>query len=96
MFETFIIPMLLMAVLGGFFGALIAYLSKKLYVQEDTKVVDIQDMLPGINCGQCGYPGCNGFAQALVDKNVDPALCKPGKQEMRDRIRAYLDAANQA
>lgn len=96
MFETFIMPMLLMAVIGGLFGALIAFLSKKLHVEEDTKVTDILEMLPGINCGQCGYPGCNGLANAIAEGKADAKLCKPGKQEMRDKIRAYLDEANKA
>ena len=39
----------------------------------------------------CGYPGCNGLANAIVFDGANSILCKPGKQDMRDNIKAYLE-----
>lgn len=89
--KDIIFPVLLLVVIGGAFGALIAVLSKVLYVEVDTRVSDILEMLPGINCGACGHPGCQGLAEAIVAGEGNPSQCKPGKQEMRDRIKQYLD-----
>ena len=90
-----LIPVLTLVVLGGFFGALIAVLSKVLYVEVDTRVQDVLEMLPGINCGACGHPGCAGLAEAIVGGTGAPEQCKPGKQEMRVRINEYLQKVSQ-
>lgn len=89
--KEILLPVLLLVVIGGAFGALIAVLSKVLYVEVDTRVSDILEMLPGINCGACGHPGCQGLAEAIVSGTGNAAQCKPGKQEMRDRIKQYLE-----
>lgn len=88
--KEILVPIILLVVLGGFFGALIASLSKVLYVEVDTRVQDVLGMLPGINCGACGHPGCAGLAEAIVSGKGTPEQCRPGKQEMRDRIKTYL------
>jgi len=91
MFETYILPALVLAITGGVFGVLIAVLSKVFHVKIDERVEKVIDMLPGYNCGACGSPGCAAFGEKVVSENADLKLCKPGKQEMRDSIRAYLD-----
>lgn len=53
--------------LGAGFGILLSYASKKLAVKKDERVAAVRDNLPGANCGGCGFPGCDGFAQAVVD-----------------------------
>jgi electron transport complex protein RnfB len=52
--------------IGAAFGFLLAIASKKLAVKKDEKVVAVRELLPSANCGGCGYPGCDGFAEALV------------------------------
>jgi electron transport complex protein RnfB len=47
-------------------------------------------MLPGYNCGGCGYPGCSGLAAALVDKELAVISCKPCKAEQKAKIVEYL------
>ena len=39
---------------------------KKFEVYEDPRIAQVQEVLPGANCGGCGYPGCGGFATACV------------------------------
>lgn len=68
-------------VLGGLglaFGLGLAYLSKRFYVKRDSKIDEVSKLLPGINCGSCGYAGCDAFAEAIVEEDADISLCAPG------------------
>ena len=48
-------------------AALVLFLvSKKFAVEEDPRLGQVQEVLPGANCGGCGFPGCSGLASALV------------------------------
>jgi Na+-translocating ferredoxin:NAD+ oxidoreductase RNF subunit RnfB len=64
--------------------------AKKLAVKTDPRVEEILGFLPGANCGGCGFPGCSGFASALVEKGVDPGLCAPGGAETVQQIGQTL------
>lgn len=85
---------LLLGCLGIIFGVILAVSAKVFYVKEDTRVTDIITLLPGANCGACGFPGCAGFANAIVEgKATSISACKPGaKGGVPEKIRAYLDA----
>ena len=50
----------------------------------------IHDILPGANCGGCGYPGCMGFAAALVKGEVLPTACAPGGDVLAKRVAEIL------
>ncbi|MBU0614564.1 MAG: Fe-S cluster domain-containing protein, partial [Nanoarchaeota archaeon] len=82
------------AVLGGFglaFGLFLGFASKKFKVKEDPNVRKIQDVLPGINCGACGYAGCSAYAEAVVNnKEVPINLCVPGKEAVAKKIGEIL------
>lgn len=83
--------LLILAGLSLLLGILVTIFSKILYVKEDTRVEEITKMLPGYNCGACGYPGCSGMAEALVNKKEKtPDKCKPSKKENKDKIINYL------
>ncbi|MDD3107162.1 MAG: (Fe-S)-binding protein [Bacilli bacterium] len=86
--------MIVLAGLGGFFGVLLAVLSKVFAVEVDERFTKVLEMLPGYNCGACGFPGCQGLAEQIVAGKADAIKCKPGKQEMRDQIKAYLEAVS--
>ncbi len=81
---------IMMIIVGGVLGAILGIASKVLYVAPDTRVEDLTELLPGYNCGGCGYPGCNGLAEALVNSEADVTACKPAKPEQRDRVNEYL------
>lgn len=53
-------------VLGAAFGLGLAVASRKLAVESDPRIDEIEELLPGANCGGCGYPGCRGLAEAIV------------------------------
>lgn len=84
---------LILAGLGLVLGFGLAIASKVFYVKVDTRVEDITAILPNANCGACGYPGCAGFAEAIVNQTAESlSLCKPGQKSGKpEEIRKYLD-----
>lgn len=64
--------------------------NKKLYVYEDPRIDEVEDMLPHANCGACGYPGCRPFAEALVSQEALPGKCTVSSEEERAAIADYL------
>ena len=67
-----------MAALGAFLALVLAYSSRRFAVEIDPRLEEVLAALPGANCGGCGYPGCAGYAEAVVFRNADPSLCAPG------------------
>ena len=65
-FTTVIIAVVVLSVLGAVFGLVLAIASKVFEVKTDPRLAEILDALPGANCGGCGYPGCDGYAEACV------------------------------
>lgn len=82
---------LMMLAVGGILGCVLAIADKLFYVKPDERVEAVTGMLPGYNCGGCGYAGCSGLADALVNKEANTvALCKPSKPEAKAKIVEYL------
>ncbi len=79
-----------MLCLGIVLASILAVASRKLYVYEDPRIDEIEEMLPHANCGACGKPGCRPFAEALVKGEMDPGLCTPNSQEMTEEIAEFL------
>ena len=90
---TILWAILVLAGLGLILGFGLAIAAKVFYVKEDTRVEDIAAILPNANCGAYGYPGCRGFAEAIVNQTAESlSLCKPGlKSGKPEAIRKYLD-----
>jgi electron transport complex protein RnfB len=82
---------LVLGILGIVLGIAIGIFSKLFYVEEDKRIEQILPLLPGANCGGCGFAGCSGMADAIVNKNANPRQCKPIKQEKIDQIKNILD-----
>lgn len=88
------------AVLGaiGLIAALVLYVcSKKFAVKEDPRIGQVAELLPGANCGGCGYPGCGGFADALVKAadggSLDGMLCPVGGADVMGKVADLLGMA---
>ncbi|MCL2070563.1 MAG: RnfABCDGE type electron transport complex subunit B [Treponema sp.] len=59
-------------------------------VVEDPLVGQIKDLLPGVNCGGCGYPGCDGFAAALAAGDAPVNACPPGGADLVKQLAALV------
>ena len=64
--STTILAPIALCVLGIVFGAILAVAAKVFSVEKDPREEAIAECLPGANCGGCGYPGCSGYAAAIV------------------------------
>ncbi|MBN2532546.1 MAG: RnfABCDGE type electron transport complex subunit B [Spirochaetales bacterium] len=67
--------------LGISFGILLAFASKILEVKKDERISRIEEILPGLNCGACGFAGCVSYAEAIVGADAALTLCSAGGEE---------------
>ena len=69
-------------ILGALFGIGLFIASRLLAVKKDERVEEAEEALPGLNCGACGYAGCESYAEAIVtEEDIALDLCKPGGPE---------------
>jgi len=73
--------MLLLCLLFSLLGLLLAYAARRLKIQSDPLVEQINALLPQTQCGQCLYPGCKPYAEAVAKGEADINQCPPGGQE---------------
>lgn len=70
------------------------FIAKKFKVDEDPRIDEVTELLPGANCGGCGYPGCRGFAEALVkaadEGDISALNCPPGGADTMAEVGKYL------
>jgi Na+-translocating ferredoxin:NAD+ oxidoreductase RNF subunit RnfB len=77
-------------IIGLICAILLNVASQVMYVKVDMKVTQLLDAMPGVNCGACGYPGCSGYAAALVEEGIGTNLCPPGGSALVTKISAIL------
>ena len=90
--KAMLTAIIMMLILGALLGLGLGIADKKLKVEVDSRVQEVTNMLPGYNCGGCGYPGCSGLAEAFVSKEVDQFICRPSKPEAKAAIIEYLSS----
>jgi len=88
-FDELMQPVLMLGLFGLVFGLILAYAARVFAVQVDPRLEAIEPLMPGANCGGCGYPGCSGYAAALCE-GAPANLCPALKPEVRCRIAEIL------
>ena len=91
-----LIASLVVAAVGLIAGILLALISRFFGVDEDPKIKEIRACLPGINCGACGYKGCDDYAATLAKGQAAPNLCIPGADDTAKEIGHILGVKTQA
>jgi RnfABCDGE-type electron transport complex B subunit len=81
---------LTLAALSFLFASLLVLAHRKLHVDEDPRIDAAHLMLPGTNCGACGFPGCLGLAEAMVDGNALPGKCTVMTEDEREDVAVFL------
>lgn len=76
--------------LGLVLGLILGFAARKLAVEGNPLVAELEALLPGSQCGQCGFPGCTGAAQALADGAAPVTLCPPGGKDLVAALAAKL------
>ncbi len=78
--------LILMGSIAAVLGLILAFAAKQFYVKLDERIEKIIDILPNANCGACGYPGCSGYAEAVVKNNAPITICAPGGAKVSGAI----------
>jgi len=89
------IAIIALAVMGLVFGLILGYASLRFAVEEDPIVERIEELLPQSQCGQCGYPGCRPYAEAVGNQGAKINLCAPGGEAVMQKIAAVLNVEPQ-
>ncbi|MGL5414738.1 MAG: RnfABCDGE type electron transport complex subunit B [Clostridium sp.] len=77
--------------LGLVFGILLGFAAKKFEVKVDPKIPKLRKSLPGANCGGCGYPGCDAYAEAVILEGAKGSLCTVGGIEIAEKVANILE-----
>lgn len=73
-----LIPTILVGVLGLTFGFMLAWFAQKFAVPVNPLVQEVERILPGANCGACGFPGCSGLAEKIASGEAPVNACPVG------------------
>lgn len=81
------------AILGGLglvFGLVLAAASKLFYVETDPRLDQLNECLPGANCGGCGFAGCGAYAEAVLKGEAQIGQCASGGTECAQAMGAIM------
>lgn len=92
--ETLLFTILVLVGLGVLSAVILYFVAQKFKVYEDPRIDQSEAMLPGANCGGCGFPGCRGLASALVEQDDISALyCPVGGAATMKTVADFLGKA---
>ncbi len=94
LYAKILIPAGILFGLGALFAAMLAYLGKRLSVEQDPRIEEVNKLLSGANCGGCGFAGCGAYAVALVEGKTDLACCSATSKERKDKIAEIIGSVN--
>ena len=60
---TVVLPAIIVAAVGLIAGIILTIAAKLMFVPVDERVAAIEEVLPGANCGACGFAGCSDYAK---------------------------------
>ena len=84
-----LIAILVLGAIAALFGALLGYASVRFHVEGDPIVEQLDALLPQTQCGQCGYPGCKPYAEAVANGEAINK-CAPGGEDTIKKIADLL------
>jgi len=80
----------IMTSLAMVFAVILAVTYKYMKVEEDPRIDQVEDLLPGTNCGACGTPGCRAFGESLLTGDSIPAQCTVSSSDQLSTLAAFL------
>ncbi len=94
--NSIVLAILIVSAIGVIAGIGLSLASVALEVPVDEKQVAVRELLPGANCGGCGYSGCDAYAEAVAKGEAEPGLCAPGGAETAEKISALMGVSGGA
>ena len=91
-----IIATAVVAILGLLIGLFLGVAGEKFKVEVDEKEIKVRELLPGSNCGGCGYAGCDALAKAIAAGEADVNACPVGGSAVADAISAVMGVSGDA
>lgn len=91
--STILFPVAIVVIIGIFAGIILTVAAKFMSVPVDERVTNVREVLPGANCGACGFAGCDEYAEKLVHENAPTNRCTPGGAEVSAKISEQLGVA---
>ena len=89
--EVLLYTILTLCALGVLSAVILYFVAQKFRVEEDPRIDEVEKMLPGANCGGCGFAGCRGMADALVKQDdISSLFCPVGGGDCMKAVAAYL------
>lgn len=85
-----LISILVMAGMGAILGIGLNFAYRKLKVKEDERLKKVLEILPGLNCGACGYASCEEFAKKLLEGEVPVDGCRAGGEKIAGDLKKYM------
>ena len=89
-----LVPVILLGVLTLIFGTFLVFSAEKFKVKKDKRIETIHEILPGIDCGACGVPGCAAFAQGVAEGKYGVNGCKAGGGDVANKIAKIMGVNN--
>ena len=91
MTQTVIWTVAILAVLGLLLALILFWVARKFKVDEDPRIDEVEKVMPGANCGGCGFAGCRAFADAAVKAaSLDNQYCPVGGDEVMQKVASIL------
>lgn len=88
---TILLTVITLSLLGIVLAVILYFVAEKFKVYEDPRIDEVEAMLPGANCGGCGYPGCRGLSDAIVKSDaMDGLFCPVGGNSTMQAIAKHL------
>lgn len=91
--SNIITAVLVVGIIGLVFGLLLALAAVIFKVEVDERIEKIEEILPGANCGACGYAGCSAYAHAIVEAGAPLDACSVGKDNTAQQIGGIMGKA---
>lgn len=89
--STIVITIISLCAIGVVSAVILYFVAQKFKVEEDPRIDIVEGLLPGANCGGCGYPGCRGLSEAIVKADtLEGLMCPVGGAETMSKIAAAL------
>lgn len=89
-----LLTVLTLSVLGALLAVILFFVAQQFKVREDPRIGEVEKMLPGANCGGCGFAGCRAMAEALVSRDdISTLYCPVAGGEVMKEAATYLGKA---
>lgn len=85
-----LVAALMLSGLGLIFGVGLTIANKVFYVHVDKRQVELREVMPGANCGGCGYPGCTACADAIFEGKAPANACPVGGKTLAEKIALIM------